>query len=170
MGTRSSHIESFMKKEKQHKHLIFVLNKCDLVPTWVTVSNKLCGQRIHVDAICASWQIETIFILAIVFSPCLKCFTTLLNQYLTVFSEIELVWLSLKIFCGFYCFMMILEQKLNGRKFLLFHADHSPASPLFTCDQMYLQKTGKYPVIFVEWYSQSWKPSVQKASLRLKCK
>nr|XP_058969591.1 nucleolar GTP-binding protein 2-like [Pocillopora verrucosa] len=36
MGTRSSHIESFMKKEKQHKHLIFVLNKCDLVPTWVT--------------------------------------------------------------------------------------------------------------------------------------
>ena len=70
----------------------------------------------------------------------------------------------------FYCFMMILEQKLNGRKFLLFYADHSPASPLFTCDQMYLQKTGKYPVIFVEWYSQSWKPSVQKASLRLKCK
>lgn len=39
MGTRSSHIESFMKKEKQHKHLIFVLNKCDLVPTWVTVRN-----------------------------------------------------------------------------------------------------------------------------------
>lgn len=36
MGTRSSHIESFMRKEKQHKHLIFVLNKCDLVPTWVT--------------------------------------------------------------------------------------------------------------------------------------
>lgn len=36
IGTRSTHIESFMKKEKQHKHLIFVLNKCDLVPTWVT--------------------------------------------------------------------------------------------------------------------------------------
>ncbi|XP_067032799.1 uncharacterized protein [Acropora muricata] len=36
MGTRCSHIESFLKKEKQHKHLIFVLNKCDLVPTWVT--------------------------------------------------------------------------------------------------------------------------------------
>ncbi|CAH3174806.1 unnamed protein product, partial [Porites evermanni] len=40
MGTRSSHIESFMKKEKQHKHLIFVLNKCDLVPTWVTVRKR----------------------------------------------------------------------------------------------------------------------------------
>ena len=39
MGTRSSHIESFMKREKTHKHLIFVLNKCDLVPTWVTVRN-----------------------------------------------------------------------------------------------------------------------------------
>ncbi|GBM62530.1 Nucleolar GTP-binding protein 2 [Araneus ventricosus] len=36
MGTRSKHIENFMKKEKPHKQLIFVLNKCDLVPTWVT--------------------------------------------------------------------------------------------------------------------------------------
>lgn len=36
MGTRSKHIETFMKKEKPHKHLVFVLNKCDLVPTWVT--------------------------------------------------------------------------------------------------------------------------------------
>ena len=41
MGTRSSHIESFMRKEKQHKHLIFVLNKCDLVPTWVMVGMSL---------------------------------------------------------------------------------------------------------------------------------
>ena len=38
MGTRSKHIENYMKNEKQHKHLIFILNKCDLVPTWVTVS------------------------------------------------------------------------------------------------------------------------------------
>eukprot|EP00124_Ichthyophonus_hoferi_P003105 Ihof_evm1s250 gene=Ihof_evmTU1s250 len=36
MGTRTPHIEQFLKKEKPHKHLIFVLNKCDLVPTWVT--------------------------------------------------------------------------------------------------------------------------------------
>ncbi|KAI2805961.1 Nucleolar GTP-binding protein 2 [Blomia tropicalis] len=36
MGTRSKHIETYMKKEKPHKHLVFVLNKCDLVPTWVT--------------------------------------------------------------------------------------------------------------------------------------
>jgi len=36
IGTRSPHIEEYMRKEKPHKHLVFVLNKCDLVPTWVT--------------------------------------------------------------------------------------------------------------------------------------
>ncbi|TSQ69497.1 Nucleolar GTP-binding protein 2 [Bagarius yarrelli] len=36
MGTRSQNIETYLKKEKPWKHLIFVLNKCDLVPTWVT--------------------------------------------------------------------------------------------------------------------------------------
>lgn len=36
MGTRSKNIESYLKKEKPWKHLIFVLNKCDLIPTWVT--------------------------------------------------------------------------------------------------------------------------------------
>lgn len=30
------HIETYLKKEKPWKHLIFVLNKCDLVPTWAT--------------------------------------------------------------------------------------------------------------------------------------
>ena len=38
IGTRCRNVESYMKGEVQHKHLIFVLNKCDLVPTWVTVS------------------------------------------------------------------------------------------------------------------------------------
>lgn len=36
MGTRSKSIETYIKKEKPWKHLIFVLNKCDLIPTWVT--------------------------------------------------------------------------------------------------------------------------------------
>ncbi|XP_045714939.1 nucleolar GTP-binding protein 2 [Phyllostomus hastatus] len=36
VGTRSPHIEAYLKKEKPWKHLIFVLNKCDLVPTWAT--------------------------------------------------------------------------------------------------------------------------------------
>ena len=39
MGTRSSKIEKYLKEEKAHKHLILLLNKCDLVPTWVTVSS-----------------------------------------------------------------------------------------------------------------------------------
>ncbi|XP_075051524.1 nucleolar GTP-binding protein 2 [Mixophyes fleayi] len=36
MGTRSPHIEAYLKKEKPWKHLLFVLNKCDLIPTWAT--------------------------------------------------------------------------------------------------------------------------------------
>ncbi|KAK6640120.1 Nucleolar GTP-binding protein 2 [Polyplax serrata] len=36
LGTRSPHIEKFLKEEKKYKHLIFILNKVDLVPTWVT--------------------------------------------------------------------------------------------------------------------------------------
>mmetsp|Transcript_19271 Transcript_19271/g.31674 ORF Transcript_19271/g.31674 Transcript_19271/m.31674 type:complete len:584 (-) Transcript_19271:1018-2769(-) len=36
MGTRSKRVENYIRKEKKHKHLIFVLNKVDLVPTWVT--------------------------------------------------------------------------------------------------------------------------------------
>lgn len=41
IGTRSPHVESYLKKEKHWKHLIFVLNKCDLIPTWATVSTIL---------------------------------------------------------------------------------------------------------------------------------
>lgn len=36
MGTRSPHVEKFLREEKRHKHLIFILNKVDLVPNWVT--------------------------------------------------------------------------------------------------------------------------------------
>lgn len=40
MGTRCKSVEQYIKKEAAHKHLIFVLNKCDLVPTWVSVSTN----------------------------------------------------------------------------------------------------------------------------------
>eukprot|EP01087_Luapelamoeba_hula_P019073 TRINITY_DN626_c0_g1_i1.p1 TRINITY_DN626_c0_g1~~TRINITY_DN626_c0_g1_i1.p1 ORF type:complete len:769 (-),score=191.50 TRINITY_DN626_c0_g1_i1:137-2443(-) len=36
MGTRCAHIEKTLKKNSPHKHLIFVLNKCDLIPVWAT--------------------------------------------------------------------------------------------------------------------------------------
>jgi nuclear GTP-binding protein len=40
IGTRCDSVISYLKKEKSHKQMIFVLNKCDLVPTWVTVSTS----------------------------------------------------------------------------------------------------------------------------------
>jgi nuclear GTP-binding protein len=36
-GTRSKYIEEHLKKNAPHKHMIFLLNKVDLIPTWVTV-------------------------------------------------------------------------------------------------------------------------------------
>lgn len=45
MGTRSKHMEDFLKKEKPHKQLVFIINKCDLVPPritkkWIKILNK----------------------------------------------------------------------------------------------------------------------------------
>lgn len=40
-GTRCRSIEKYIREEAPHKHLIFVLNKCDLVPTGVAVSLML---------------------------------------------------------------------------------------------------------------------------------
>lgn len=37
-GTRCRSVEKYMKEEAPHKHLVFVINKCDLVPTKVCVS------------------------------------------------------------------------------------------------------------------------------------
>jgi len=41
LGTRCRSVEKYIKEEAPHKHLIFVLNKCDLVPTGVAVSSIL---------------------------------------------------------------------------------------------------------------------------------
>lgn len=37
LGTRCRSVEQYLKEEAPHKHLVFVLNKCDLVPTSVAV-------------------------------------------------------------------------------------------------------------------------------------
>ncbi|KAI0218667.1 GTPase required for pre-60S ribosomal subunit nuclear export and maturation [Massospora cicadina] len=34
LGTRCRNVEAYLKKEAPHKHLVLILNKCDLVPTW----------------------------------------------------------------------------------------------------------------------------------------
>lgn len=41
-GTRCRSVEKYMKEEAPHKHLVFILNKCDLVPTKVCVSHFPC--------------------------------------------------------------------------------------------------------------------------------
>ncbi|KAK5109086.1 hypothetical protein LTR62_007542 [Meristemomyces frigidus] len=38
LGTRCQSVEKYMREEAPHKHLLFLLNKCDLVPTSVAVS------------------------------------------------------------------------------------------------------------------------------------
>lgn len=38
LGTRCRSVEKYIQEEAPHKHLIFVMNKCDLVPTRVAVS------------------------------------------------------------------------------------------------------------------------------------
>lgn len=37
LGTRCESVDKFIKEECPHKHLIYVLNKCDLIPTWAAV-------------------------------------------------------------------------------------------------------------------------------------
>lgn len=36
MGTRCKYLESFMKRQCSHKHMILLLNKADLIPTWAS--------------------------------------------------------------------------------------------------------------------------------------
>jgi nuclear GTP-binding protein len=36
VGTRSTFVEEYMRKEKKYKHFVFILNKTDLIPLWAT--------------------------------------------------------------------------------------------------------------------------------------
>lgn len=38
LGTICSNIVEYIRKEKAHKQLVYLINKVDLVPGWVTVS------------------------------------------------------------------------------------------------------------------------------------
>lgn len=38
LGTICESVLEYVKKEKAHKQVVLVINKCDLVPNWVTVS------------------------------------------------------------------------------------------------------------------------------------
>ena len=41
LGTRCRSVEKYIKEEAPHKHLLFLLNKCDLVPTSVAVRTTI---------------------------------------------------------------------------------------------------------------------------------
>jgi len=40
IGTMCESVLEYIKKEKAHKQVVLVINKCDLVPNWVTVSYR----------------------------------------------------------------------------------------------------------------------------------
>lgn len=41
LGTMCESVLDYLKKEKAHKQVVLVINKCDLVPNWVTVSPRV---------------------------------------------------------------------------------------------------------------------------------
>ena len=45
LGTMCESVLEYLKKEKAHKQVVLVINKCDLVPNWVTVSVRACGMH-----------------------------------------------------------------------------------------------------------------------------
>ena len=55
IGTRSSRLEAYLKKEASHKHLILVLNKTDLVSAVLVDPNKVVRHSRMCLCACA-WQ------------------------------------------------------------------------------------------------------------------
>ncbi len=45
MGTRCKHLEDHIKKNCPHKHLVFLINKCDLIPTSIIVNNLIIKEK-----------------------------------------------------------------------------------------------------------------------------
>lgn len=39
LGTMCESIIEYIRKEKSHKQIVLIINKCDLVPNWVTVAS-----------------------------------------------------------------------------------------------------------------------------------
>ena len=47
LGTMCESVLEYLKKEKAHKQVVLVINKCDLVPNWVTVSLYMSDIRLR---------------------------------------------------------------------------------------------------------------------------
>lgn len=56
-GTRCRSVERYLREEAPHKHLVFIINKCDLVPTSVAVCSSLFfhSRMRHFDFLTLSW-------------------------------------------------------------------------------------------------------------------
>lgn len=55
-GTRCRSVEKYIQTEAPHKHLVFVMNKCDLVPTGVAVRFFSLSSCIFVQVILSNFQ------------------------------------------------------------------------------------------------------------------
>lgn len=49
LGTLCESVLEYIKKEKAHKQVVLVINKCDLVPNWVTV--RVLAMRKHKEGL-----------------------------------------------------------------------------------------------------------------------
>ena len=68
LGTRCRAVEKYLREEAPHKHLVFILNKCDLVPTKVAVSPfPSCTSNPH-----TSWLLFSRFAYKINYTPLLS--------------------------------------------------------------------------------------------------
>ena len=47
IGTMCESVLEYIKKEKAHKQVVLIVNKCDLVPNWVTVSYPPLTRRLR---------------------------------------------------------------------------------------------------------------------------
>jgi nuclear GTP-binding protein len=54
IGTMCNSVLDYMRKEKAHKQVVLIINKCDLVPSWVTVRSifsRLYSLRIIITSV-----------------------------------------------------------------------------------------------------------------------
>ena len=49
LGTMCQSVLDYIKREKAHKQVVLVINKCDLVPNWVTVSIPLGSNHLALN-------------------------------------------------------------------------------------------------------------------------
>ena len=93
-GTRCRSVEKYIKEEAPHKHLVFVLNKCDLVPTAVAVSLSppLTSLLQAVATIVLQSSVKTSFSMSVHQSVKVRSVTTLANQSMSTVLQIDLCY------------------------------------------------------------------------------